>query len=119
MTEKPVSRMEAARHELLSDVADHAAATLRDYGIATDVAEQAGAAIANTLAEHWGGQLISIPKDYHFKLAKRDLRIYGEFNGINHAQLARKYNLTVRGIYKLVERVRRREVERRQAELFS
>jgi len=111
--------MEAARHELLSDVADHAAATLRDYGIAADVADQAGVAIANILAEHWGGQLISFPKDYHFKLAERDLRIYGEFTGVNHAELARRYKPTVHGIYKLVERVRRREVERRQGELFT
>lgn len=113
------SRMEPMRNELLSDVAAQAAIIIKEHGIEADVAEQAGIAIADHLAEHWGGQLINFPKDYLFKLAERDLRIYNEFAGHNHGALASKYRMTVRGIYKLIARVHKREVDRRQHRLFS
>lgn len=82
------SRMEPMRNKLLSDVAAQAANIIKEHGIEADVAEQAGIAIADHLAEHWGGQLINFPKDYLFKLAERDLRIYNEFAGHNHGALA-------------------------------
>lgn len=113
------SRMEQTRHELLQDIADHAEAIMKEYGIEAAVAEQVGTAIADHLAEHWGGQLINFPKDYLFKLAERDLQIYNEFTGANHTELARRYQMTVRGIYKVIARVHKREVDRRQPRLFG
>lgn len=110
--------MEQQRHELLSDVADTVADVLKDHGIDQMLAEQAGVALADRLANHWGGQLISIPKDHKFRLAARDLLIYGEFNGNNYAELARKWGMTVRGIYKLIERTRKRDMDHRQPKLF-
>lgn len=110
--------MEQQRHELLSDVADTVAAVLKDHCIDPQLAEQAGVALADRLAAHWGGQLINIPKDYKFKLAARDLLIYEEFNGHNHAELARKWNMTSRGIYKIIERARKRDMDHRQPKLF-
>lgn len=113
------SGMEMQRHELLSDVAVQATAVATELGVAADVAEQVGIAIAEHLGQHWGGQLINFPKDYLFKLASRDMQIYNEFTGKNHAQLARKYKMTARGIYKIIERVHKREVDRRQHSLFT
>lgn len=110
--------MEQQRHELLSDVADTVASVLKDHGIEQLLAEQAGLALADRLATHWGGQLINIPKDYRFKLANRDLLIYEEFNGNNHAELARRWNMTMRGIYKIIERARKRDLDHRQPKLF-
>lgn len=110
--------MEELRHELLSDVASHTAGVLSDHGIEHDVAEQAGVALANHLAEHWGGQLITFPKDHFFKLASRDLQIFNEFTGNNHSDLARKYRLCTRAIYKIIERVTKREIDKRQGKLF-
>lgn len=110
--------MEQQRHELLSDVADLVAVVLEDHGVEVGLAEQCGAALADRLAAHWGGQLINIPKDYRFKLAARDLLIYEEFTGNNHADLARKYDMTVRGIYKIIERARKRDLDYRQPKLF-
>jgi len=111
------SQMEKSRHELLSDVESQATAILRDHGIEPDVAEQASTAIADHLANHWGGQVISFPKEYLFKMAERDIRIYDEFNGSNQPELARRYGMSVRGIYKLISRVRKRELDRRQSRL--
>ncbi len=112
------SPMEQVRHELLSDVSDHVAAELQVFGVPVEKAEQIGTNIANHMAEHWGGQVIGFPKDYIFKLHARDLDIYNAFNGNNHGQLARSYRLSVRAIYKIVDRVRRREKDRLQGRLF-
>ncbi|WP_225307532.1 Mor transcription activator family protein [Nitrincola iocasae] len=103
------SYMEHRRHELLEDVADHASRIVTDHGIDTETATQVGAAIADHLCQHWGGQMITIPKDYRFGIAKRDAEIWAKFNGRNHSELAREFNMTTRGIYKVVERMRQRD----------
>jgi len=113
-----VSRMKVLRHELLRDLADQANSLLSDYGVSTDVAEQVGCALADHLAQHWGGQLINFPKDACFKVAQRDLDIWTEFNGRNHPYLAQKYNLSQRAIYDIVRRMKRQAMED-QIDLFD
>lgn len=112
------SQMEDLRHELLSDVADLATTVAKDHGLMADIADQVGCAVANRIADHWGGQLISFPKDYHFKTSQRDLQIYDEFTGNNHSELSRKYGLSVRAIYKVIEKTRKRDIDKRQVKLF-
>lgn len=116
---KPDSPMESQRHELLSDVETHGIEVFLSHGIERDIAEQAAIAIADFLAEHWGGQLVSFPKDYQYKLSIRDLIIYHEFTGNNYPALVRKYQMTERGIRKIIDRVHRRETSRRQPGLFD
>ncbi len=118
MNKNKESPMESLRHELLSDVADHTADILKQHGISVDLAEQAGCSISNHLAEHWGGQVISVPKDYLYKLSQRDQIIYNECNGTNLSAVSRKYDLSVRAIYKIIARVRKREVDKRQIQMF-
>jgi len=112
-------RMEIKRHELLSDMAAHCAEILIDHGIPEDVAHQAATAIADHMAMHWGGQSFTFPKDYLFKLSERDLLIYKEFTGANYDVLARQFDLTERGMRKLIDRVHKREVNKRQTRLFD
>ena len=54
--------------------------------------------IANELmyiiAKHWGGQSLYIVKVDCFLADERDIQIYSEFNGHNHAELAQKYDLS-------------------------
>lgn len=116
--DKPVG-MAALRHELLDDVVEQAKNVLADHGIAADVSEQAATALAEHLADHWGGQLINIPKNFLYKLAQRDRVIYDEFNGRNIAELARKFNMSVRGIYKVITRAKKRAVKEKQPDLFG
>lgn len=96
--------MSKIRHELLSDVADHSALLIRDYGVDGDIADQVAHAIADHLATSWGGQVITIPKDHHFKLSKRDKEIYAKFTGLNHSELAMEYRIGVQRIYNIVKR---------------
>jgi Mor family transcriptional regulator len=100
------SQMEHRRHELLEAVHLNTRQQLIDLGIDSDVADQAGCAVSEMLARDWGGQLVNIPKDHHYKLAARDVAIYEKFNGTNHDVLAREHGVTVRAIYKIIKRVR-------------
>lgn len=119
MTEEQPS-MAARRAELLSDVAAHATQVLRGLGVATDVAEQCGAAIADHLADHYGGEVISWPKDCAYKLAARDREVLADREaGMSAAALSRKYGISERGINKLLSRARRRHVVDAQQDLFG
>jgi Mor family transcriptional regulator len=111
--------MEVVRLELLSDIEAHATEIIKDHGIAQEIAEQAGVAIADFLADHWGGQNVSFPKDYQYKLASRDLQIYRRFNGSNYHTLVKETGMTERGLRKLLDRVHRREQNRLQPRLFD
>lgn len=113
------TRMEDLRNEFLSDVAAHAATVLQDHGVDDDVAEQAGAAIADHLADHWGGQVLSVPKDYAYKLAQRDVEILARYTGDNLASLAREYDMTTRGVRKLLARATLRQRDSLQGSLFG
>jgi len=98
--------MEGRRHELLEDIHSRAAEIAQELGVEREQADQIGCAIANHLAENWGGQNFTIPMDHHYRVSKRDQQIYDEFDGRNHHILARKFNMSVRGIYKVIARVR-------------
>lgn len=98
-----VSRPEQRRLDLLTDVADHAAAILIEFGLSKEAAALAGESIADNLANNWGGQVMSFPRDCRFKQAKIRATVAAEFNGFNHADLARKYGLTVRYVYRIIQ----------------
>jgi Mor family transcriptional regulator len=113
-----MSRMKALRHQLLRDLADQVKSLLEDYGISEEISDQVGCALADHMAEFWGGQLVTFPKDARFKVAQRDLDIWSEFNGRNHPNLAQKYNLSQRAIYDIVKRMKRQAMED-QIDLFD
>lgn len=112
------SSMGNRRHELLSEVAYYVESLAIEHGVSKDVSEQLGVNAANLLAENWGGQMISIPKDHFYKLAERDELIYTDFKGNNWGELVRKYNMTENGIRRVINRVHKRIVNKLQPDLF-
>lgn len=58
------------------------------------VAEVVGVEAAVRLSEHLGGCSFYFPKLDGLVLKKRDEAIRREFTGMNHRELARKYNLS-------------------------
>ncbi|HPE80997.1 MAG TPA: Mor transcription activator family protein [Gammaproteobacteria bacterium] len=50
-----------------------------------------------------GGSLIYFPKGVAHDMNTRNETILSEFNGHNHQDLARKYNLATQQIYKLIK----------------
>lgn len=115
---KPPSRMSELRHELLVDLEHQASCFLQKYGVKTDIAEHLAISLANHIADHWGGQLINLPKDHVYKIASRDYDIYKAFNGRNHAELAREFGLSVRAIYDIVKRTEKLVMDEVQGSLL-
>ncbi len=67
-------------------------------GIMREIAEEIGIRHFLKLAELIGGTTFYIPKADTFLRPIRDQRIKQEFNGYNHNELAKKYNLSERWI---------------------
>lgn len=112
-------QMEHLRHQLLADTAERVARLLLDYNVPEDAAEQCGSAVADDLATHWAGQNLTFPKDYRYKLTRRDLEIWDKFTGNNQRELAKEYNLTVNAVYRLLKRIRRQAIARNQPDIFD
>lgn len=111
-TGEPMSllpRPEQRRQDVLQCVIDHALQELQKKGIEQEAALQVATSIADHLADTFGGQIISFPKDYCRKLQVRDAQIYAEFTGTNYPELAQRYGLSDRTVRKLIARAQARQ----------
>lgn len=99
--------------EVLADLA-----TLVHQRLADLLPPRVAADLARELAEDirlkWGGGLIYIPQGARYERQQRDDAIWREFNGRNHAELARHYGLTLSCVYDILARAR----ARRQGDLI-
>ncbi len=105
--------------ELLLDLADKVADQLTRAGLDLDQATRIGSDIASSIAKDWGGQNIYVPLGLSIFLSKRDQEIYEEFNGSNHAVLARKHHVSEQWIYSIVKSAHKAEIARRQGDMFA
>lgn len=104
--------------DLLIDLSDNLAQLVRkEFGISPDRAVTFGKTAAGWLADHWGGQIVYIPKDAAGRQRTMYLQMYEEFTGDNHAELARKYDISVQHVYRIV-RLIRAERQQKQYPLF-
>lgn len=99
--------MATRRNQLLTDVMEVAAARLSEH-VSPSAADMIAGDLADHLADYWGGQLINFPKDFRWKLGQREMEIYDAYNGANLGDLARQYDISERGLRKLIARVRER-----------
>ena len=94
---------------LLVDIADNLVdLTMSRLGIPLEEAKAYSNAVAAYIADHWGGQLVYIPKDSAGKAMSRNAEIYSKFVGDNQAELAREYDLSVDRIYNIIAQERER-----------
>lgn len=108
------------RAELFTDVIAHVGKQLRDLGIDAQRADQIGHALADHLAEHWGGQVISIPVEHAIKLSVRDRQILSDrAEGMSIAQLSAKWKLTDSALRYLFRRWAKRDLVDAQQDLFG
>lgn len=66
------------------------------------IGESLGRFLADFLSLSWGGQLVYFPKDSK----RRATMMYAEFDGGNHADLARKYGVCVQTVYRVIKQER-------------
>lgn len=106
--------------ETLAALRDLVAHTLRrTVGMDDELAAHVGHEVMYAFAQHWGGDAVYIPKADTLQRYDRDLRIWADFNGRNHAELARKYRISKVWVYAIVRRMRAMDTDRRQGRLFS
>ena len=90
-----------------------------EAGLSDESAKRLAVSISKAFAEDFGGEVIYIPKGILLPLSGRDLAIYNEFTGDNHNELARKYKVSVAWVYKIIKRVHKEEISKRQFNMFS
>lgn len=104
------------KEDILFDLIDKSTAVLeRESGLDHEAAHAAACSIASEVAKDWGGMQIYFPKG----LSLRDIKIFQEFTGNNHTELARKYNLTEVRVYQILEKARESYIKKTQPDLFS
>lgn len=108
------SKEMARTPEIINDLAFHASQVLiESINLDSSSAENVGFAIADRMMRNWGGQSIYFPKGISGRASERDYQIYSECDGRNYAELAKKYNLTLQWIYKIVKPVHAEKQQRR------
>lgn len=111
--------MEARRKELLKDVSAHVVALLVDLNIDKSKAELAGNEVMAHLAKHWGGQQIYFPQEVDYWAGDHVMEIFNACKGGNFPEVALKFDISVRTVYRIYKRVRRRIIAENQADLFN
>ncbi len=96
------------RAELYEDLEQHVIGVLQREGVASETAKQIASEVADSLATHWGGQIISFPRDLVRSRGELHKKIVSRFNGRNYGELANEFGYTERGIRKLIERAGRK-----------
>lgn len=105
--------------ELYRDLIEKASPTLMEkLGLTQEQARQAAFLFAEVVRRDWSGSNLYLAKGLSYEISQRDRQIYAEFDGRNHDALARKYKLTTRRLYQIVDAVGREEFERQQGKLF-
>lgn len=100
--------------EFNRDLIDHTLAVLKRHNINDAAAADIAHALAHNIAQAWGGLNVYFPKRDSVALNARDQAIWDEFNGDNHSELAKKYNVSVQWVYKVVKRKRAADIQSRQ-----
>lgn len=105
--------------EILQDLKATVASALIDNGIDEAVARHSAHQAAEAIRKNWGGTPIYICKGQDYELSKRDQQIWSEFTGRNHHELCRKYDITYQWLCKIVKHQRKKELQKRQGDLFG
>lgn len=105
--------------QFLQDIASDISEELIAAGIDKTTAQEIALRTADRIRHRYGGDAIYVPRGLVLILGKRDLEMYGKYDGTNHFALAKEYELTVRQIYTIVARVRAADFARRQLGLFE
>lgn len=65
------------------------------------------------IAQNYAGEYVYVPSSLLARIAARDRRIYSEFDGNNHTELARKYGVTVIHMYRIIKKQRAQSANRK------
>jgi len=99
--------------ELLQDLEAKLADQLGSH-VGQDRAQVIARTVTHSVATDWAGQMLYIPNSLAKDAARaaRNAKIYDEFTGDNQPDLARRYNLSVHAIYRIIAAERERRMPR-------
>lgn len=113
--------MDLSRYpEILRDLIDKAAEPLAaKLKIPLPEAREVAFVICEIIRRDWSGNNLYLPVGLAHDISKRDLEMYEAFTGSNHAELSKRFNITVRQVYERLGLVSAAEFTRRQPRLFD
>lgn len=103
---------------LFMDMIIHMENELIKQGIASDQAKLSARETCEHIRKTFGGESIYIGKGRHLNSILKNHEVYKKFTGTNHTQLAKLFDLTVPHVYRIVKKVHKEEVDKRQPQLF-
>ena len=92
-------------HELLDDLQTHIEDKLLGFKLSLETAKEIGESIRCFISNNWGGQNLYFPKDMDRQRLARNQEMYSKFDGSNHDELAKEYNLTTRAVYRVLKSI--------------
>ncbi|AVE50856.1 transcriptional regulator [Serratia marcescens] len=70
------------------------------------------------ISKQIGGIQVYLPRGQALEFLVRDMKIWQDFDGRNVQELANRYHVTFKTVYKAIRRMRRLESLKRQPQLF-
>jgi Mor family transcriptional regulator len=90
-----------------------------DAGLSRNESADLGSKIALDLTEEHAGSQLYIPACYAHRLTQRDRELYDQHcAGVPREELAKRYKMTVRQVYRIIRRADAIERETRNLQLF-
>lgn len=80
--------------------------------------QQKAVVLLSRFCKNFGGLFVYVPKGKKLEAELQNLSIWNEFKGNNAEALAKKYNLSVVHVYRVIKTMRKREVDKQQPLLF-
>ena len=103
---------------LLMQIIMHIETELLNIGIAQDEAEKIAKKICDKLRHTFGGEQFYFPKGTELDTILTHHSIFNKFNGCNHAELAREFDMSTQNIYRILARAYKKESDKVQPDLF-
>lgn len=95
----------------------HMETNLINQGIPKLKAAEIAKFTCDQLRQTFGGEQFYFPKGRELEVILKHHELYKEFSGTNHVALAKKYDMTVPHVYRIVKNVHKEEVDKRQPQL--
>ena len=90
----------------------------KDELVKNNVDARLAVVLLNRICNEFGGIQLYLPRGRQLESEIMNLSIWHEFKGDNVDELARKYGKSMQHIYRVVVKMRKREMKLRQPELF-
>jgi len=101
---------------MMLDLFEIASACAQAKALDVEAADELALHIVDKLAHNWAGQQLYVGKSVksHLRMRQRDLDLYRDFTGHNHAALAAKYKVSTVWVYAVIRRIRQEIQENAQ-----